>query len=75
MGSLPTGTFVDLDASPWLIVGDEIVQWTHEGYGTRESTPGDGLATVITPPSTIDVLRAGYELEMDPSALGSTPPT
>jgi len=59
-GSLPDGVFVLLDDAPHVLVGDEAVEWTRAGYTTRRRRP-DGTVTVITPPSTIEVLRHGYE--------------
>ena len=67
---LPDGAFVQLDGAPWLLVGDAAVAWTREGYGARRRRPASGTVTVITPPSTIAVLRAGYEAQVDRSALG-----
>jgi hypothetical protein len=66
--SLPDGTFVLDDGQPALILGDAIVPWTQEGYGARRSRPKTGTATVITPPSTVAVLRAGYPVQLDHTA-------
>jgi hypothetical protein len=63
---LPTGTFVDVDGNPMLVLGDELVLWTREGYRNRGKAPKTGTATVITPPSTVTVLRAGYPVQLDP---------
>jgi hypothetical protein len=65
---LPDGTFVLEDGQPALILGDAIVPWTTEGYGARRLRPTAGTATVITPPSTVAVLRAGYPVQIDDSA-------
>jgi len=68
---LPDGTFVlTADGSPQLVHGGRLVEWTREGYGARRRRPLRGLATVITPPSSLDVLRAGYALQIDETALG-----
>lgn len=64
---LPDGTFVAVD-EPALVVGDRLVEWTREGYGRRLSRPVAGDATVITPPSTVAVLAAGYVPQIDASA-------
>jgi len=67
---LPDGTFViSADGSPQLIQGAELVEWSREGYGSRRERPRRGTATVITPPSSVDVLRAGYPLQVDPGAV------
>ena len=67
--SLPDGTFVSRDGAPVLVLGDEIVTWTEAGYGRRGRRPSDGDADVITPPSSVAVLRAGYPVQIDASAL------
>jgi hypothetical protein len=66
--SLPDGTYVLVDDEPWLLRGDELVSWTLDGYGSRRARPRVGEATVITPPSTVAVLRSGYPVQIDRSA-------
>jgi hypothetical protein len=66
--TLPDGSFVLVD-EPALVRGDRLVEWTRDGYGRRLPRPVDGDATVITPPSTVAVLTAGYVPQIDPSAL------
>jgi hypothetical protein len=65
---LPDGTFVLLDGAPAVVVGDHLTEWTHDGYDRRRVKPRAGLAPVLTPPSTVAALRAGYEAQIDPSA-------
>lgn len=67
---LPDGAFVLLDGAPILVLGDQLVEWTHEGYGERRSRPARGTANVITPPSTVATLLAGYPVQIDDSARG-----
>ncbi|HEY1970816.1 MAG TPA: hypothetical protein VGH89_22880 [Pseudonocardia sp.] len=72
---LPTGAFVRLDAGrPAVVVDDRVVEWTSEGYRTPWPRPARGTATVITPPSTVAVLRAGYPVQIDDSARAATGP-
>ena len=66
---LPDGAFVDLDGAPWLIAKGRMVQWTPEGYGARQPLPTTGLANVLTPESSVAVLRHGYPVQVDSSAL------
>jgi hypothetical protein len=69
--ALPDGTFVlAADGQPQLVTGDDLVLWTREGYGTRHKRPRHGTATVITPPSSVAVLRAGYPVQIDETARG-----
>ncbi|HEV7535600.1 MAG TPA: hypothetical protein VGP90_08195, partial [Acidimicrobiia bacterium] len=65
---LPDATFVVVDDGPALVRGDELVDWTHDGYGRRRRRPGSGSADVVTPPSTVAVLRAGYPVQIDDTA-------
>ena len=65
---LPDGTFVLEDGQPALVLGDALVPWTTDGYGGRRPRPTAGTATVITPPSTVAVLRAGYPVQIDDTA-------
>ncbi|MFI5614828.1 hypothetical protein [Amycolatopsis sp. NPDC051903] len=65
---LPDGTFVLLDDVPALVVDGGLTEWTTSGYGTRHRLPHEGTAQVITPPSTLAVLRGGYPVQIDPSA-------
>ena len=58
-GDLPDGTFVLREGEPWLVRGAELLRWTPAGYTARIARP-PGAATVITPPSLVAVLRAGW---------------
>lgn len=66
---LPDGTFVMLDGIPAVVVGGHLTEWTPDGYGGRRPRPDAGPATVLTPPSTVAALRAGYAPQIDGSAL------
>lgn len=61
--SLPDGTYVVLDGTAHLVAGDDLWAWTpelHERYERRRRRPAAGDAAVLTPPSTVAVLEAGY---------------
>src|SRR5215211_8149865 len=62
---LPDGAFVLQDDGPRLVLGEELVAWTAAGYGARQRRPSIGAADVITPPSTLAALDAGYPLQID----------
>jgi hypothetical protein len=62
---LPDGAFVLTDDAPALVVRGYVIAWTHDGYQGRQARPARGDATVITPPSTVAVLRAGYPVQID----------
>ncbi|HEY3766570.1 MAG TPA: hypothetical protein VGL44_15520 [Gaiellales bacterium] len=58
--ALPDGAFVLVDGDPYLVLGDELLLWSPSGYAARRRRPPAGPATVVTPPSLLDVLRAGW---------------
>jgi hypothetical protein len=57
---LPDGAFVLVDGTPRLVLGDSLLTWTPAGYTERLPRPAT-TAELITPPSLVDVLRAGWE--------------
>lgn len=59
--SLPDGSFVLLDAIPHVVIGLDLLRWTPRGYEAGARRPARGAATVITPPSLVEVLRAGWD--------------
>jgi hypothetical protein len=68
---LPDGAFVLHEQGvPHAVLGGELVEWTRHGYGARSPRPVRGEATVITPPSSVSVLRAGYPVQIDRMAFG-----
>ena len=58
--ALPDGAFILRDGEPWLVKGGQLLRWTPAGYTDRLPLP-HGEATVVTPPSLLGVLRAGWE--------------
>ena len=57
---LPDGTFVLEAGEPHLILGPQILSWSPGGYHDARRRPRNGRATVITPPSLVEVLRSGW---------------
>jgi hypothetical protein len=58
--ALPDGAFVVRDGEPCLVRGADLLTWTPAGYVPRERRPAHGRAVLITPPSLVAVLRAGW---------------
>ena len=56
---LPDGAFVLVDEEPWLVLGRELLRWAPGGYAARRSRRG-GRVEVVTPPTTLRVLAAGW---------------
>jgi hypothetical protein len=61
LDSLPDGAFVLREGAPWLVRGDALRRWTPGGYAERAARPAGARAVLITPPSLVAVLRAGWE--------------
>jgi hypothetical protein len=58
---LPDGTFVLESGEPWLVLGDQLLRWTPNGYGEALRRPRDTDAWVVTPPSLVALLRHDRE--------------
>jgi len=57
---LPDGAFVVRDGVPKLVRGPSLCTWSTAGYSARSPRPASGAAVVITPPSLLAVLSAGW---------------
>lgn len=57
---LPDGTFVLEAGGPHLVLGRRLLTWSPGGYRSGHRRPGNGRATVITPPSLIAILGSGW---------------
>jgi hypothetical protein len=72
---LPDGVFVCMPAwgeKAYLVRDDSLLDWSPGGYPERRRRPRGAEVKVLTPPSTVKVLRAGYAPEIHPSALAMT---
>jgi hypothetical protein len=61
LDDLPDGAFVLREGAAWLVLGGELLRWTPAGYVERRPRPACEQAESITPPSLVDLLRAGWE--------------
>ncbi len=71
LGDLPDGAFVLREGEPCLVLGAALLGWTAAGYVRPRPRP-TGRATVITPPSLVEILRSGWNPVvplLHPSAL------
>jgi hypothetical protein len=66
-GDLPDGVCVACDGNAFAVRGSHLLRWSETGYPDRIARPR-GTATVLTPPSIVEVLRAGYRPQWHPSA-------
>ena len=64
---LPDGAMVQAGEESFLIVQGRALQWSMAGY--RETEAAIENALLLTPPSTLRALRAGYRPVLHPSAM------
>jgi hypothetical protein len=63
--ALPDGAMVAAADAAYTLRGGRAYRWTEDGDAASETLPGaDGL---LTPPSTLAALNAGYRAELHPS--------
>ncbi len=66
---LPDGAMIALDCGPHLVLGSALLRWSFAGYGAPVQRPAGGMLDVLTPPSIVAALRAGYlPFELRPAA-------
>ena len=58
---LPEGAFILWKHEPRVVVGADLWRWTPGGYVDRVPRPARTRATVITPPSLVGALLAGWQ--------------
>jgi hypothetical protein len=63
---LPDGVFVMDGEDPAVVAGDRLTRFDagSNAYSEHRPRPGSGTAAVITPPSTVAVLWAGYPVQI-----------
>jgi hypothetical protein len=66
---LPDGAFILEPGSgtPALVLGDNLLPWTHTGY-RKPVHRGVGTVTTLTPPTSLAALRGGYAPLFHPSS-------
>jgi hypothetical protein len=67
--TLPDGAVVTSDDWPFAIRHGHLLPWSFEGYGAPVALPESTHLTLLTPPSVMGVLRAGYRPVWHKSAL------
>ncbi len=70
VAALPDGAYVDLGGVAWLLWKGAVLRWSAGGYVERRLRPRRGVVTVLTPPSTVAVMRAGYRPHVHASVAG-----
>ena len=64
---LPDAASVTMDGAAFALRDAQLLRWSENGYADKIARPR-GLATVLTPPSIVGVLAAGYRPQWHPSA-------
>jgi hypothetical protein len=65
---LPDGAFIAFDGEAFAVCGDRLLHWTPHGYDGARTRPRGIAVDVLTPPSILAVLSAGYAPAWHPSA-------
>jgi len=60
LDELPDGAFVLRDGAPHLVLGSRLLRWSPAGYVAGTPRRAGVRAELITPPSLVAVLRAGW---------------
>jgi hypothetical protein len=70
ISALPSGTMIAAGSESYLIAQGRVLQWSFTGYRTVDIELAD--AQLLTPPSTVRALRAGYRPMLHSSASQHT---
>ncbi len=68
LAALPDGAFVAIDGRACALRDGHLWPWSLVGYGPRAAFDGNLEADVLTPPSTVAALAAGYRPIWTPAA-------
>jgi hypothetical protein len=66
--ALPDGAVITQDGRTLAVRGHRLLPWTPSGYGIAQRRPRGAMVDVLTPPSILAVLTAGYRPQWHPSA-------
>ena len=65
---LPDGAMTAIEGEALAVRGKHLLRWTPQGYKASQPRPHGVEADVLTPPSILKVLAAGYTPRWHPSA-------
>jgi hypothetical protein len=69
-GALPDGVMIRSGDGAGLLIGGQVLPWSFAGYGGPADAPEE--AEVLTPPSIVAAMAAGYRPLVHPSALAAS---
>jgi hypothetical protein len=67
LDELPDGAMIALDGEAFAVRGNRLLRWTPSGYTQARLRPRAMPVDVLTPPSTVAVLKAGFHPLWHPS--------
>ena len=70
LGDLPDGAMIARDRRAYAVRSGALLPWSFAGYGAPAPLDPDAVADVLTPPSTVAALKAGYSPLWAESARG-----
>ncbi|MGX4641588.1 hypothetical protein [Massilia sp. SYSU DXS3249] len=68
LAELPDGAMFEHAGKGYLVWQGKILEWSFGGYAPAAALPSSTTVRVLTPPSIVRMLAAGYALEVHPSA-------
>jgi hypothetical protein len=68
LSSLPDGTMVEHEGGPHLVRDGRLSPWSFSGYGPAVDAPPETRVAVLTPPSIVLAIRAGFVPQVHESA-------
>jgi hypothetical protein len=69
---LPDGAMIARDNEAFAVRGKQLLHWTARGYDAVQPRPPAIQVDVLTPPSILKVLAAGYQPRWHPSAADAS---
>jgi hypothetical protein len=66
--NLPDGAMVAFGDMACLVLGHELLAWSAGGYRSCDLAPSRHAPRLLTPPSTVAALRAGFVPRLHPTA-------
>jgi len=69
-GELPDGAMIRRDGACGLLAGGRFLSWSLAGYLAPVALPPDEPVELLTPPSSVAAIAAGYRPLLHPTAAG-----
>jgi hypothetical protein len=73
-GQLPDGAMIRHRGVPGLVAGGSVLPWSFSGYLAPITLPSATPVELLTPPTTVRAIAAGYGPLLHPSAAASLSP-